>query len=299
MVTTDAPAPPLAVLPPGAVAIRSHSTRAVVDPLGAAVLSLTDTASGTEFLMRTPWAQEDWDNDAPVGSTSEVWHRRYPGGWHTLVPHAGEGRLLEGVTHPFHGEAAWRRWRVSCADESACRLEVRLRTAPLSVSRSFALAGGALTVEQAVENGSALPVHITWTEHPALGTSLIAPQTVVELGGAPLDLHFPSPAGKGWSDFRTEPSAPDGRAEVRNPETGAFARLSWDPALFPLVHVWQEHHGTAGFPWWGAASGLALEPASRTYWPADDRLGPILVPPGERVHARFELTVGLQEPAPR
>lgn len=273
------------------VTLTSATTRAVIGVLGAAVLALADRATETDYLLRTPWADEDWTDDHPSPSTSETWHRRYPGGWHTLLPNAGEGRESDGVAHPFHGEAAWRRWRIEAADENSCRLGVLLRTVPLAVTRTFTLVDGALTVEQTAVNVSRVPVSITWTEHPVLGEVFVSPATTVDLAGRRLDLDFPADGVSGGG-FRTEPSGAFGSAVVHNPETGAFARLDWDPELFPFAHVWQEHR-TEHFPWWGAVSGFAIEPASREYWPVGEALGPLVVEAGSELSTRFTLQVGL------
>lgn len=270
--------------------LRSDTLSAELAVAGAAVLSLTDRETGTEFLLRTPWADEDWTDDPPSPSTSETWHRRYPGGWHTLIPHAGEGRETGGVSHPFHGEAAWRRWRVEAVGESSCRLGVLLRTVPLAVTRTFELVGGSLTVTQTVLNVSRRPVSLTWTEHPVLGEVFVSPSTTVHLDDRLLDLAFPT-NGSSAGGFRTEPSR--GNASVHNPATGAFARLGWDAQLFPFAHVWQEHH-TDRFPWWGAVSGFAIEPASREYWPEGDALGPLTVEAGAELAAQFTLEVGIE-----
>lgn len=271
--------------------LRSSTTWATIGTAGAAVLSLTDRETGVDFLLRTPWADEDWTDDHPSPSTSETWHRRYPGGWHTLIPHAGEDRVAGGVSHPFHGEAAWRRWRVEAVDEDSCELSVLLRTVPLAVSRRFELVDGVLTVTQTVTNVSRAPVSITWTEHPALGDVFVSPATTVDIDGRRIDLEFPA-EGDSWGGFRTERVAASGSAEVRNPETGAHARLDWDRRLFPFAHVWQEHR-TASFPWWGAVSGFAIEPACREYWPDGDALGPLIVEGGAALSTGFTLAVGL------
>jgi hypothetical protein len=287
------PATPVALpVVNGRLTLRSLTTRAEIGVVGAAVLSLSDLATEVEFLMRTPWADEDWTDDHPSPSTSETWHRRYPGGWHTLLPHAGEGREAGGVSHPFHGEAAWRRWRVEAADESSCRLGVLLRTVPLAVTRTFQLVDGALSVEQTVVNVSRHPVSLTWTEHPTFGEVFVSPTTTVDLDCRRLDLAFPA-NGTSGGGFSTEPSGKRGSAVVRNPATGAFARLDWDPELFPFAHVWQEHHNDS-FPWWGAVSGFAIEPASREYWPDGDALGPLVISADAELSTRFSLQVGLE-----
>lgn len=278
---------------PDRVVLRSATTQAVIAAAGAATLSLTDRVSGVEFLMRTPWADEDWSDDhpSPSSSSSVSWHRRYPGGWHTLLPHAGEERELDGIAHPFHGEAAWRRWRIEEFGPSGCTLALVLRTVPLAISRSFEVGDETLTVVQTVRNYARHPVQITWTEHPTFGEALVSPATTVELDGRRLELDLPA-AGESAGGFRTERSGARGTATIRNPATGARARLDWDPVLFPYAHVWQEHR-TPGFPWWGTVSCIAIEPASREYWPEDESLGPVTVDGGRELTTRLTLRVGV------
>lgn len=290
---SGAPAPvrEAAAATPDRAVLRTATTQAVVSAAGAAVLSLTDRASGVEFLMRTPWAEEDWSDDHPSPSTSVSWHRRYPGGWHTLLPHAGEEREVGGVAHPFHGEAAWRRWRFEEADPSSCTLGIVLRTVPLMIRRRFELHEDTVTVEQTVVNYSREPVSLTWTEHPAFGEALVSPATVVELDGRRLGVDLPT-SEEAAGGFRTELSGARGTAVIRNPETGAHARLDWDAMLFPYTHVWQEHR-TPGFPWWGAVSCIAIEPATREYWPDDETLGPVTLDGGRELSTRMTLRVGI------
>ncbi|MHA7984411.1 hypothetical protein ACX9R5_01280 [Rathayibacter sp. CAU 1779] len=280
----DAPEQDLLTIGSDALAVR-------VDPLGARIGSIVDRRTSTEFLLVTPWADEVWD-PVPLSQGSSVeWHRRYPGGWHTLVPHSGDERTVGGMEHPFHGEASWRTWRLVDADPSSCTHEVVLRTVPLRVRRSVRIDGGTVRVTQTVTNLSPEAVSFTWTEHPALGPAVVGPRSRVTVCGEDVGVQFPRDEG-GVGGFRSIHVAGAGDAEVTDPDTGAFARLTWDVALLPHLHVWQEHHATDGFPWWRTVNTIALEPASRPYWPEDDRLGPVVVDGGGRVTGEFALEVG-------
>jgi galactose mutarotase-like enzyme len=258
---------------------------AEIDPVGARIASLRPASSNVDFLLHTPWEGEDWTGGFESTNSSAEWHRRYPGGWHTLVPHAGDSRILDGVEHPFHGEAGWRPWRVSAFSAASATLRIELRTAPLRVTRTISLTDTGVTVSQTVENRSVRPVSFTWTEHPAFGDVLIDPNSTLTIAGHSVDTLFPA-AGKTSSGFRTfRASDPDsaalsGTAELASPETGWRARLRWDPSIFPYVYVWQEHRDSQGFPWWGGVNTVGIEPASRPYSLGDedlDRLGPLVV----------------------
>lgn len=276
------------------VSIGSTALDVAVEPLGARISSIIDRRTGTEFLLSTPWADEQWEPIALSAGTSVEWHRRYPGGWHTLVPHAGDERTVAGVEHPFHGEASWRTWRLVEHDDAVCAHEVVLRTVPLRVTRRVSIEGPTVRVEQRVENLSPEPIDFTWTEHPALGPALIGPRTAVTTPAGRLDLAFPQ-SEQGVSGFRSLPVGDRGEATIADPDSGAFGRLRWDARLMPYLHVWQEHHATDGFPWWRTISAIALEPASRDYWPDGEGLGPVVVPGRGVVAGVIELTVGVRE----
>jgi hypothetical protein len=247
---------------------------AAVDPVGARVASIVHAATGTEFLLRTPWGDEDWSGAHPLSGSDQEWHRRYAGGWHTLVPHAGDARAVDGVEHPFHGEAAWRRWRAVEASASSCTFEVVLRTAPLTVRRRVEATGTGLAVRQTVANHSGRETAFSWTEHPAFGSALIGPDTTVRIGDDPVAAVFP-PGGGSHAGFQTVRAKGRGTAAIANPAKGTGAVLRWDPELLPYLYVWQEHRKTPGFPWWGVADTVALEPASRPYESDGGPLGPL------------------------
>ncbi|MGN6126691.1 MAG: hypothetical protein ACTHON_09010 [Humibacter sp.] len=276
------------------ISISSAALDVAVESLGARISSVVDRRTGTEFLLSTPWADETWEPVALADGTSVEWHRRYPGGWHTLVPHAGDERTVDGIEHPFHGEASWRTWSLMHSDDGACTQQVVLRTVPLRVIRRVSIEESTVRVEQRVENLSPEPVGFTWTEHPALGPAVVGPRATVTTSDAVLDVSFPQ-GDEGVSGFRTVSVGEPGEVTITEPDSGAFAVLRWDARLLPFLHVWQEHSATEGFPWWRSISAIALEPASRDYWPDGDELGPIVVPGCGAVEGVFELTVGVRE----
>lgn len=268
--------------------IESGSFAAEVDPVGARAASIVHRRTGTEFLLQTPWRDEHWDGAYPPTRSDEEWHRRYPGGWHTLVPHSGGSRAVDGVEHPFHGEAAWRRWRTVAVEAASCTLEIVLRTAPLTVRRHLRATGTGVAVHQSVVNQAAAETAFGWTEHPAFGEALIGPDTTVRIGDDPVDAHFPE-EGEPHGGFREVPAEGRPTVAVRNAAKGTEAALRFDPELFPYVHLWQEHRKTLGFPWWGLTDTVALEPASQPYEWGGEALGTIVLPGRARIEADFDL----------
>jgi galactose mutarotase-like enzyme len=259
--------------------------RLTVDPIGARIASIVDLHSDVDLLLHTPWEQEHWARAYSASNSSVEWHRRYQGGWHTLIPHAGDPRTIDGVEHPFHGEAAWRAWRTVELSATVCALEIVLRTVPLRVTRRITVSDAGVVVSQRVENLSGAAVEFSWTEHPAFGAAVIGPRTSVRVAGRPVKTHFPED-GEAYSGFQTvlarnrDDPAGTGVAEIRSPDTGRLVRLRWDAEVLPYLYLWQEHGGNQGFPWWGQVNTIGLEPASRLYLPGEgDRrsLGPLRV----------------------
>jgi hypothetical protein len=260
-----------------------------VDPRGARLASLVHRYSGHDALLHTDWENEDWSGAFASANSSAEWHRRYPGGWHVLAPHVGESRALGGVEHPFHGEAAWRPWRVTNVTESSCTFEVVLRTVPLLLRREFILTDDAVLVTQHFVNLSMLAVSFSWTEHPAFGDALIDEKSEVTVGGKRVDIRFPR-RGDAHSGFATFEAAGVGGFAIRNPRTRLEAVLEWDTEVLPYASAWQEHNRSQGFPWWGTTNTIALEPASRQYEAVPVGLGPLTVEPRSTLSSSLKLS---------
>lgn len=265
----------------------SGTTHAVVDATGAAISSIQ--VGGTEVLWRSPWADEDWDDNFASPDSNAEWHARYPGGWHTLIPNAGDAVTVDGVAHPFHGEAAWRRWRLVSQDAASCTHRIVLRTSPLIVHRRVEAHADGVSVTQEVTSYGVDTVSFTWVEHPAFGPSLAAPGATVTVADQPVDVVVPAADTAGSGHTVT----PAGTARLTNPAEGITAELSFDADVFPVLQIWQEHRAERRYPWWGVADALAMEPSAASYASRGegDPLGPLSLAPGQKLSARLHLRV--------
>ena len=267
------------------VIVTAHGIRVAVTRAGGAISSLI--AHGVELLARTPWADEGLggDDDAwRMPSSSAEWHRRYPGGWHLLTPAAGDPSPAAAVEQPFHGEAAWRSWRVSAVGEAAIVAEVLLRTTPIRVTRTVSLSEGHVTVDTVLRNESDGDQHVVWVEHPALAGRLFDDAEVTlgdhsEEHGERVTVGIVTAPGSRFDDL----DAASGRVSIASRSAGIDLTMTWDAALLPRLYVWQERRGSEGFPWWGAVDAVGLEPASDPYGTATLGSGSVTVPArGER-----------------
>jgi len=263
---------------------------AKVDTQGGRIASLRHEPTRSELLLVTPWADEDWSGAPTSDDSAEEWHRRYPGGWHSLLPSAGDARIVAGVRHPFHGEAAWRTWRVQHVDQRSCDLEVELRTVPFVVRRTVDLRDGSVRVTQVVRNLSTTAQSFTWTEHPALGADLLSPSTTVEVDGRAVPIEIPSADGA-HGGFTTVTDFVAGRCRVSNPERAVAVEFEWDAAVFPFLFFWQEHRASPGFLWFGRVSTMGVEPASRPYRTDSSELGPLVIAPHAVLTTTLRLSV--------
>lgn len=271
----------------GRVVIDNGILRAEIDPEGARIASLTHLPTATEILAVTPWADEPRDAFALPDSSGE-WHRRYPGGWHVLLPRAGDPPNGVDPRQPFHGEAAWRIWSLAGRGTS-CRAGVTLRTVPLEIERTVDLVDDELRLDTAVRNSSGDAVRIGWAEHPAFagalfdGASVRTGERDIAVGAAP---------SAGFDDIAGTAGSLHVGGRLR-------LDLSWDPQLFPRLFAWRERRGSTGFPWWAAVDAVGLEPSSDRYAHPSDTLGSVEVAAGRTVRSRVVLRVrGTDAPTP-
>jgi len=268
---------------------------------------ITQIAVGSVELL----AYYDWDSPVAASrSTSYGKHRHdwlseYRGGWQFLVPNAGPECEVDGVNLPFHGE--WSRTSVDVIARSESMVRVRAGTRlPITVTREISLQRNPDRVEIStqVHNSSNEATSYIWGEHPAfrtlagdsidLPTANVADGSGASLGNWPLDgssrldvvddtapqetVHFITDLEHGW-------------AALRRRDIGVA--MAWDARDFPHIWLWHEH-GSRGFPFYGRASLVAIEPACS--WPglglAEARLRgqAIELAPGATRSTRMSLT---------
>ena len=253
---------------------------AEIEETGARIRSVVHRRTDRELLHRASWGSAP---PLPRTEAAELgWLRRFADGWNVLVPHAGDARVLGGVRHPFHGEAARRRWSLS-GTRGTCRASVRLRSAGLELHRTVSTESRQLVVEQEIMNASDRAESFSWVEHPVFDAALLGETGSIRVGSSAI-----APAREGSVAF-DDVAATAGVAEFDVPSLGGRLRLTWDRRVLPHAYVWQERRATAGFPWFLEADGFALEPASHPSGHPSEGLGPLRLEPGARMSAAFQL----------
>ena len=239
---------------------------------------ITQIAVGPVELL----AYYNWDSPVAMSrSTSYGKHRHdwlseYRGGWQFLVPNAGPECEVDGVNLPFHGE--WSRTQVDVIAQSDTMVRVRAGTRlPITVTREISLRQDPERVEISTEvhNPSTESTSYIWGEHPAFHARAgdvidLPPANIADAAGASLG-RWPL-EGSGRLDVISDSTPHEsvhfitdldhGWAALRRSEIGIA--MAWNVRDFPHVWLWREH-GSKGFPFYGRASLVAIEPASS--WP--------------------------------
>jgi hypothetical protein len=279
------------------VTLRAGSVVAEVDTVGAEVGSLR--AAGREMLFRSPWSPRRLV-DRGVDDTS--WVEGWRGGWALLFPNAGPGGVLDGVPHPYHGEAALTGWDVVEQDDGTATLSTTLAGTTAGLLRRFALDRRSLTVTTRIENVGDRPLRHVVVEHLILGGFAVEEGARVDLPSGDLRILDERSTPRPWDRVPAGPAMwfgvvrdACGPAFVTSADGGFGVRVDWDRSALPHLWVWLEQADDAAPPWAGRVRCLGLEPAStlvpRGVAVAAETGDASVLAPGHTLQARVTVTV--------
>jgi hypothetical protein len=149
---------------------------------GTDVYSIVDVRSGVDVMFKTPWRARPPGRWVSTRSSLERWIESYVGGWQILLPNGGDECIVDGVTWPFHGEAAMIPWEVLNRSSTSATFETRLIGVPLHVRRTFEIEGRVLRLHETVTNESRDSMEVMWSHHPAFGAPFIDETCVISAG---------------------------------------------------------------------------------------------------------------------
>lgn len=223
----------------------------------------------------------------------------YPGGWQVIFPNAGAPSDSLGASYGQHGEMSALSWDAQIIEDTPDAVAVQLSTrgvkAPFRYERIIRLEANSPTVHirDVVTNEGGQTVPAMWGQHVAFGGPFLQPGCVITIDGATVHPHNDSihpegrrianeigtwPHVKGADDSAIDLSVTPERGTksdivylsgfqtpsyvIENPETGLGMEVLWDAAAYPYVWFWQEYGASAGWPWYGDAYIVGLEPNS-------------------------------------
>jgi hypothetical protein len=200
--------------------------------------------------------------------------------------------MVDGVFHGFHGEASISPWGATLHG-NAIRLERRMKTVPVHMTRTISVDGDIVRVQERAVNETATPVAVMWGHHPTFGSDLLAGEFEITTGAREVTVdrgydpptnplrpgatgRWPVVQGKqGDVDLhRPMSAAVDGRLAslaylddfesawiaIRRLDDAIAVVLTWDAAIFPTAWLWFELAGTPDAPWDGWTRLVGLEP---------------------------------------
>ena len=222
----------------------------------------------------------------------------YPGAWQEVFPNAGPMTTYKGADIGQHGEVALQPWDYTVVEDTPGRLVINfvvetMRT-PFRLERRMILESGspALILEEQVTNCGEESMHYAWGHHPALGSPFLEegcvwemPECVVNQTNYAKDLsrrfaidcpnRYPNlkmiDGAIGRVDAILAKSARTedvllchefaaGSCAIRNPARGLRFAMQWSVKTFPYLWCWQVYGGSFGYPYFGRAYTVALEP---------------------------------------
>ncbi|MEV0145486.1 MULTISPECIES: DUF4432 family protein [unclassified Nonomuraea] len=281
-----------------AVVLENERLRVTVVPgKGGDVVEFLHKPTDTDFVWLSPQGLRDPAHHLQ-GAADDVaqFVDHYEGGWQEVFPNGGAPSEYRGARLAQHGEVAGLPWdcevTADSEEEVAVRLSVRTRRLPYLVEKTFRLRAGtaALEVEGRVTNESEVELHAMWGQHIVYGRPFLRPGarirlpdgvTVIPHDSAINPLGRRVKAGGPWT-WPVVPADGGGETDLSVvPERGApsdivyltgFAegwyeisgevglRVEWDAEVLPYLWMWQEVGASAGYPWWGRAYTVGLEP---------------------------------------
>ncbi|MFG1697738.1 DUF4432 family protein [Nonomuraea sp. NPDC049309] len=281
-----------------AVTLENERLRVTVLPgKGGDVIEFLHKPTDTDLVWLTPRGLRD-PREHFQGAPDDVapFADYYEGGWQDIFPNGGAPSEYRGARLAQHGEVAALPWACEVVadtpEEVAVRLSVRTRRLPYRMEKVLRLRYGAaaLEIEASATNESGRRLHAMWGQHIVFGRPFLHPGARIRLPDGvtviPHDVPI-APGGRrvepgGPWQWPVVPAADGGELDLSVvPEPGTPSdivyltgfsegwyeitsaigfRVEWDAALLPYLWMWQEFGATTGYPWWGEAYTVGLEP---------------------------------------
>lgn len=280
--------------------VRLRSDRLEVDVMpgkGADIVALRWRPLGANVLWTTPWGVRQRGRVGTAAGSVTAFMESYFGGWQTLFPNGGPSCEEAGAELGFHGEACLAPWEVVSEAEgetAAVELTTTLVRSPFTLNKHIEVRGDAVRVTESVRNGGSEPREVMWGHHPAFGPPLLGEGARVEtaatwfeadderdtvhgdlqpgsrrdwpLGtardGGVVDLSVLPGPGERIDRFGYLGGFDRGWCAIVNPRLPLRVDITWDESVFEYAWIWLEAHASDGFPWFGRAYVLGLEPGS-------------------------------------
>jgi len=288
-----------------AVVLENELLRVVVlADKGSDIVDFLHKPTDTQFLWRSPLGiVNPFSSQPSVASSEGPFTDFYEGGWQECFPNGGRNCLYKGAEYGLHGEVWGLPWDVEVVrddvEEVAVRFTVATRRSPFLIEKTLRLSSGqaVLEIEETVHNVGEEEMAFMWGHHPAFGGNFLdehcvlfapAARVVNEQTLAPTSRFSPGqefpwpkgatrngqqvdvsrilPANARVSDMFYLVDLREGWYALVNQKKKLGFGVTFDLSVFRCLWMWAVYGGEFGYPWYGRAYTVAVEPFSS--WPA-------------------------------
>lgn len=269
---------------------------------GADVVEFNDKRRDLDYVWLSPIGlRHPGDAAGGASDDVALFVDSYQGGWQEIFPSGGAPSSYRGAALAQHGEVAGLSWdyTITADDETevAVTFVVHARRLPFRLTKTFRLRSGEPTLEVVEEsrNEAAVDLHAMWGQHVVFGAPFLRPGCRIRLpdgidviphpeainppnrlvapggpwqwpevprpAGDPVDLSVIGAPGEP-SDIVYLTGFSEGWYEMLAADSATGVRVAWDARVMPYLWRWQELGASAGYPWWGRAYTVGLEPFS-------------------------------------
>lgn len=296
---------------------------------GADLVELRYKPRDLDLLWRAPQALLPGEYVPSVARPEGAFLDYYPGGWQEIFPSAGPATTIEGAPLGQHGETALLPWDVRVAEDTPARtaLEFTVETqrTPFRLVRRMSLESESpvLRFEEEVVNLGRIDLPFGWGHHPVFGPPFLEAGCTIEMPSCAIEQagpggdsphrfaagsrgRYPYLSGQSGDPLRMdmvpEPEAgtedvlvcgelADAWCAVRNPRLQLAVGLVWDARVFPYLWLWQSYGGNRGYPFYGRAYNLGVEPFNCMPGRLADQAAAATLKAGESLATALECSV--------
>jgi hypothetical protein len=273
---------------------------------GTDIFQLTHKPTNTDFMWTSRLGVRDPRSFTPTISTQlGTFLDSYEGGWQDLFPNADKPCVYKGADIGLHGEICLMPWEYTVLEntdnEIAVRFMVSTYRTPFQIQKTMKLRQDCpqLEIEETIRNESREEMDFMWGQHPALGSNFLDENCAISLPRCQVrsdaflgsdmsriapdqDVQWPFIKDKAGNtiDLRKIPSRNvkcNDRVYIYNFEESWYAvtnkarrvgfAMQWEKPVFPFLLYWQSFGGWSGYPFYGTAYTMSLEPRSSFPFP--------------------------------
>lgn len=298
---------------------------------GADIYQMVHKPTDVDFLWHAPNGVRNPSGFLPTsGSSLSMWLDVYEGGWQTVVPAGGFPSKYGAAELGLHAEVNNVPWDCAVMENTPERVSIRcsVRTyrTPFFFEKTLSLNAGSavLNIDEALVNEGEESVHCVWGEHIVLGAPFLSEECIIDLPGGLLinhyekfdpgnrlkagiqgpwpwtkdkngndiDLSIVPPKTKRAYDMSYITEMSEGWYAVTNKQLGLGFGVLFPKDVFRYLWYWQSFGGGYGYPWYGRAYNMGLEPFTsydnRGLAQAIENGTALSLDPGQRIEASLK-----------